>query len=96
MMFIVSQLMTSQEKEQLREIFMSLDLNGDGELTAEELLQGYTTLYKSEEQARAEVRDLMEEADADKNGSINYTGILQTHLQSSCLRPPTKRSWSRN
>ena len=79
MMFIVSQLMTNQEKDQLREIFMSLDANGDGELTAEELLQGYTTLYKNEEHARAEVKYLIENADADNSGSINYTGRAESH-----------------
>ena len=80
MMFIVSQLMTSKEKEQLRDIFMALDINGDGELTPEELLEGYTRLYKNEERARAEVNYLMANADADNNGSINYTGTLRELL----------------
>jgi len=74
MMFIVSQLMTKKEKDDLRLIFMALDKNGDGALTQEELLEGYTKLYGNKERAKAEVSYLMENADADNNGTIDYSG----------------------
>lgn len=76
MMFIVSQLMTSKEKNDLKEIFTTLDKNGDGMLTQEELLEGYTKFYKSEERAKAEVKYLMENADSDNNGTIDYSEFL--------------------
>lgn len=75
MMYIVSQLMTYQEKDALKEIFMALDKNGDGKLTQEELLDGYTMLYNSKDMALAEVSYLMSAADIDNNGAIDYTGI---------------------
>lgn len=76
MMYIVSQLMTNKEKNDLKEIFTALDKNGDGMLTQEELLEGYKKLYKSEERAIAEVQNLMEKADADNNGFIDYSEFL--------------------
>ncbi len=76
MMFIVSQLMTNKEKENLRAIFMALDKNGDGTLTKEELLEGYAKFYGNRERARAEVESLMAKADVDNNGSIDYSEFL--------------------
>lgn len=68
--------MTNKEKNDLKEIFTALDKNGDGMLTQEELLEGYKKLYKSEERAIAEVQNLMEKADADNNGFIDYSEFL--------------------
>lgn len=81
MMFIVTHLMTNQEKEALKEIFMTLDKNGDGKLTQEELLEGYTTLYKNKDRAIAEVNYLMSTADVDGNGAIDYSGKLASFSQ---------------
>lgn len=68
--------MTNKEKDSLKEIFMSLDKNGDGTLTQEELLEGYTKLYGSKERAVSEVNYLMNSADIDNNGVIDYSGIV--------------------
>lgn len=76
MMFIVSQLMSNKEKQKLRDIFMALDKDGDGTLTHEELVEGYTKLYGSKERAIAEVTGLMSTVDIDNNGVISYTGIF--------------------
>ena len=76
MMFIASQLMTRKEKEELTAIFISLDKNGDGSLTKEELLEGYTKLYGNRERARNEVETLMAVADVDNNGLIDYSEFL--------------------
>lgn len=75
-MFIVSQLMSNKEKNKLNDIFTILDRNGDGMLTQDELLEGYKKFYKSEERAKAEVKYLMETADSDNNGTIDYTEFL--------------------
>ena len=75
-MFIVSQLMASKEKDELKVIFTSLDKNGDGMLTQDELLEGYTRLYGCQERAKAEVSYLMENADADNNGTLDYSEFL--------------------
>lgn len=76
MMYIATHLMSQKEKERLTAIFMTLDKNGDGSLTKEELQEGYTRLYGSRERARSEVEYLMAVADVDKNGLIDYSEFL--------------------
>jgi calcium-dependent protein kinase len=76
MMFITTQLMSKKEKENLTAIFLSLDKNGDGTLTREELIGGYTRLYGNSERASIEVDSLMEIADVDNNGTIDYSEFL--------------------
>eukprot|EP00826_Nyctotherus_ovalis_P005621 TRINITY_DN11278_c0_g1_i10.p1 TRINITY_DN11278_c0_g1~~TRINITY_DN11278_c0_g1_i10.p1 ORF type:complete len:225 (-),score=35.72 TRINITY_DN11278_c0_g1_i10:378-1052(-) len=76
MMFITTQLMTRKEKDNLTAIFLSLDKNGDGTLTREELMEGYTRLYGSGERVRIEVESLMAVADVDNNGTIDYSEFL--------------------
>eukprot|EP00826_Nyctotherus_ovalis_P052795 TRINITY_DN6763_c0_g1_i2.p1 TRINITY_DN6763_c0_g1~~TRINITY_DN6763_c0_g1_i2.p1 ORF type:complete len:299 (+),score=65.13 TRINITY_DN6763_c0_g1_i2:910-1806(+) len=76
MMFITTQLMTRKEKENLTAIFLSLDKNGDGALTREELTEGYTKLYGDSERARIEVESIMAVADVDNNGTIDYSEFL--------------------
>jgi Ca2+-binding EF-hand superfamily protein len=94
MMFIVTQLMTNKEKESMRSIFTSLDKNGDGCLTKEELMEGYIQFYGNKEKARAEVESLMANADADNNGKIDYSGNKQKFniYQSLCLLQQTRSS----
>ena len=53
----------------MKDIFKSLDKNGDGSLTLDELKQGLTDFKNGQE-----ILDLMQAADTDKSGTINYTG----------------------
>ena len=72
--------MTKKEKDELGNIFTALDKNGDGKLTPDELLEGYTKLYGNKERAVSEVKELMENADADNSGYIDYSGNLIIEL----------------
>ncbi len=53
----------------LKDVFKSLDRNGDGCLNLDELRQGLSDMKNGDE-----IVSLMEAADTDKSGSINYTG----------------------
>lgn len=70
--FIVNHMTTREEKNDLMKIFKSLDTNGDGKLTRDELLEGYN---KSLAISDNEINDLMKKLDNDGSGSIDYTGI---------------------
>lgn len=77
--FIASQLASKEEKQQLLETFRTLDKNGDGTLSRDEILEGYKQLM-SEEDAENEVNRIMEMVDIDKSGEIDYTEFIAATL----------------
>ena len=60
-----------KEIKKLKDAFKSLDKNGDGSLNLEELRQGLSEIKNGEE-----ILALMQAADTDKSGTINYTGMV--------------------
>ena len=76
MMFIVTQLMTKEERDKLTEVFVALDKNGDGKLTYEELENGYCSFFDNEVLADKELKDLFNGLSKDKNVKINYSEFL--------------------
>jgi len=76
MMFIVTQLMTKEERDKLTDFFMALDKNGDGKLTHEELVSAYECISDNELMAGREIEDLLKETHFEKNIKINYTDFL--------------------
>ena len=75
MTYIVNYLMTKEEKNEMLEIFQSLDTNGDGVLSKEEIYEGYKDTL-GEVEARKEVNRIMKEADIDDNGTIDYNEFV--------------------
>ena len=73
-MFMVNYLASKDEKNELIQQFEALDLNNDGRLSAEELLNGYCKIM-DEDSASYQVKRIMDEVDKDGNGCIEYTGI---------------------
>eukprot|EP00343_Euplotes_focardii_P006815 CAMPEP_0205822176 /NCGR_PEP_ID=MMETSP0206-20130828/11273_1 /ASSEMBLY_ACC=CAM_ASM_000279 /TAXON_ID=36767 /ORGANISM="Euplotes focardii, Strain TN1" /LENGTH=287 /DNA_ID=CAMNT_0053118215 /DNA_START=725 /DNA_END=1589 /DNA_ORIENTATION=+ len=69
--FIVSQLASKEQMDELQLAFKALDISKTGVLSKEELLIGYRQLMG--DLAEAEVDRIMEIADADKSGSIDYS-----------------------
>ena len=57
--------------KELKQLFMSLDVNGDGSLTLEELRKGLEGKENGEE-----LLAIMQGADTDGSGEINYTEFL--------------------
>lgn len=64
---------TKEERNDLMRVFKILDKNGDGRLTKDELLDGYS---KSVPISDVEIDELMKKLDNDGSGSIDYTGRL--------------------
>jgi calcium-dependent protein kinase len=60
MTFIASQLIRTEDTKELKETFQMLDLNNDGQLSREELLQGYTKILGSVKAAEEEVERIMQ------------------------------------
>jgi calcium-dependent protein kinase len=73
--FIVNQLITKNEIEELRKIFMELDTNNDGKISYEELVTGYKKMNGSLN-SQENAKEIFERVDADDNGFIGYEGNL--------------------
>merc|ERR1712151_777968 len=74
---IAGQLNEDQIKN-LREMFMSLDKNGDGLLTATEMKEGLAKAGLKD--IPADLQQIMEEVDSDGSGVIDYTEFLAATL----------------
>lgn len=71
--YIASKMLTAQEIEELRVTFISLDVNGDGKISASELSAGFESfgLYDPQQMGA-----ILRNCDADHNGFIEYTEFL--------------------
>ena len=82
MIFVINNLTTKEEKKALEDAFSALDLNSDGKLSKDELIQGYR---KTMDQMQAispdnEVDRIMAQVDRDKSGSVEYSEFLMATL----------------
>ena len=72
--FIVNQLITKDERNELMKTFTAWDKNGDGVLSKEEILEGYRNTYGSCDPD--EVDNMIKSVDLDGNGVIDYNEFL--------------------
>ena len=59
--------------------FEAMDVNKDGRLSKDEVLVGYTAIYGAD-LAEVETQRIMEIADIDGNGTIDYTEFINATL----------------
>ncbi|CAD8068194.1 unnamed protein product [Paramecium sonneborni] len=78
--FISVQLVNKEESIKLSQTFKSLDINGDGTLSREELLKGILTADIDHFQAETMVNDLMQELDVNESGKVDFTEFLSAAL----------------
>ena len=70
--YITYQILSSKEQDELTALFTSLDKNHDGQLSREELLEGYGQTGIS----TLELDRIMEVCDANHSGFIDFTEFL--------------------
>jgi calcium-dependent protein kinase len=70
--------MSAKESHSLDELFMCLDVNGDGRLSVEEFKKGLSGV-KSEE----EVKSIIEAIDVDQNGYVDYNEFVAATMDAS-------------
>jgi len=73
--FIATRL-KEDEIENLKNIFISLDKNGDGVLSFDEIKEGLSKLNLSAN----ELEEIFKSVDTDKNGFINYSEFLASTI----------------
>lgn len=74
--FITQRSTTKEEERKLRETFKMMDLNGDGQLSREELIEGFKLTLLDEEVAISRVDKIMKNIDINQNGTIDYNGFF--------------------
>ena len=79
--YMSERFITSEQEKKAREVFLMLDTNNDGELSKEELFEGYKVIIGDQEEAKARVEVIMEKLDMNKNGSIDYKEFLVANFQ---------------
>ena len=75
LVFMVTQTTSKKERDELEKTFKAMDKNSDGKLSRDELIEGYTTVYKDIERATSEVDKIMAQIDDEKTGFIDYSSI---------------------
>jgi len=79
--FLVSYFATKEEKEKLLETFKAIDVDHDGQLTKEELKQGYIKIMgMTNEMAEEEADRIMRTIDCNHNGSIDYSEFVNATI----------------
>jgi len=73
--FIVSQLLSKNEREQVDKVFRAMDRNGDGVLTKEEIKAGYLE-YFGRSLNDPEIDEMFKKVDVDGNGAIDYSEFI--------------------
>lgn len=81
--YISEHFTAAEEEKKAREVFEVLDVNGDGQLSKEELLEGYRILLGDASRARVHVDKIMEQLDMNSNGTIDYKEFLVGNFQRS-------------
>jgi calcium-dependent protein kinase len=76
--YIVSQFLDKQHFENLKEVFISIDKNGDGFLSPQEIFSAIKSF-----DFEFDIQKLMTQCDTDKNGFVNYSEFLTATVQKS-------------
>lgn len=77
--FIISQCIPLKDTRLVREVFRSLDRDGDGKLTREDLLEEYKESFGAAEAAET-VECIMCKLDSNHTGFINYSEFIRAAL----------------
>ncbi|TQD97886.1 hypothetical protein C1H46_016411 [Malus baccata] len=71
---VIAENLSEEEIHGLKEMFNNIDTDGSGSITLEELKTGLTRL--GSKLTETEIKQLMDAADIDKNGTIDYTEFI--------------------
>lgn len=74
--FITSQILEIHETKELREIFKSIDINGDGKLSKEEMINGFAC-HKEILNRDKYIEKIINDVDTDGNGYIDYNEFIK-------------------
>ncbi len=74
--YIVSQEIDQATEKRLRRVFDALDSDKSGLVSVRELISNYEHIYKDKFRAEKVSARILEKTDVNKNGCIDYNGII--------------------
>lgn len=85
--FLVHQLSTNETTKELRKMFLSLDVTGDGKLSYSELREGFDKYYNDgvSKMTDEEFKELINKLDSDGNGYVEYEEFLSASMNLELL-----------
>jgi calcium-dependent protein kinase len=66
-------ILSTEDTEEIRQLFISMDTDGNGTLSREEIITGFS---KTSKLTPEEVEDILKNVDTDGNGTIDYTEFI--------------------
>ena len=78
--YLASQQGQESIEERMREIFASLDTNKDGQLTDQELFEGFFKLHNNLTKAKRDTLAVLKRADVNMNGAIDYNEFIMANM----------------
>lgn len=87
MTFMTTRLLSKQDEKELRQTFISLDKDGNGILSREELITGYSSIYplKNGAEIIELVDSLLKKVDINEEGVIKFTDFMVAAADKSHL-----------
>jgi calcium-dependent protein kinase len=83
--FITTQLVNQEDTKELKKVFLEFDVNRDGRLSREELLQGYEKIMGCAAAANKEVDNIMAVCDVDGSGYVDYSEFLSASMNKKTM-----------
>ena len=74
--FLVNQLTSLEEKNDLLKQFLAIDKDGDGLLTMDDLMKAYQKTGMDPEEALITAKQIIQNVDKSQSGAINYTEFI--------------------
>lgn len=82
--FIVSQLLTKNEKEKIDSMFRAMDIDSDGKLSKNEIIASWNQHF-GQGLTTEEVEKIFSQVDADESGEIDYSEFVMATMNSNKL-----------
>ncbi|EGR33331.1 protein kinase domain protein [Ichthyophthirius multifiliis] len=85
LIFFINNFASNEEKNQMLKVFQGLDINGDGKISQQELIEGFEKIYEDKNLAKIEAQKVFQSVDRNNSGEIDYTEWIMATINTEQL-----------